>query len=122
MSELTHVISSSGLEETSGAVSEVCPRELLGLACITDNYPCLCELVDAYESETVRNQDGETAVVRLTLGIKPGVGEPQKVMSSLELTGYKADIQISRHEVVATFNLRRPQNTELRSFIRNEDV
>lgn len=118
MSELTHVINSTGLESVSGAVSKVCPRELLGLACIRDNYSCLCEQVESCQIETVKGQGGEAAVVNLRMTLIPHVGLPRAVMTGIDLTGYKADFEAGRNAVRASFNLRRPQNTELRSFIR----
>ena len=114
MPEFVGVISSTGLPDDSGTpVSEkVCPRELLGLACVASQYVCLCQQVEGCSVETVKNEHAGTAIVNLRL---EGVSDAQAVMASLDLTGYKADLQVSRREIVAAFNMRRPQNAGLRS-------
>ena len=46
MTELSGVISSTGLEQEA-AVSEACPRELINLTCIASQYACLCQQVSS---------------------------------------------------------------------------
>lgn len=118
MSELGVVISTSVVDEQP-TLREVdtCPRELLGLTCIKDQYACLCEQVTACDIGSEANEQGETTSVVLTLSLVPGMATTKVVMESLELTGLRADLQVSRQEVRATFNLRRPQNVGLREFV-----
>lgn len=119
MTELSYVISSTALtEESDAAVQQRCPRELLGLSCIVAEYACLCELVEACRVETVKGQSGGTAVVNLCMTLRQGKADPQAVMAGVDLTGYRADYQASRQAVTASFNMRRPQNTNLMTFVR----
>lgn len=67
MSEFTGVISSTGLE--AGEEGN-CPRELLGLFCMTSEYGCLCEQVASSDIATVRNEDGRAVAVELTMRLK----------------------------------------------------
>lgn len=115
MTEFTHVIGSTALiEEPEAAVQEGCPRILIGLVCMASDYPCVCGLVDTSKVETA-SREGRGAIV-LTLNLRPGIGQPEAVMAAIDLTGYRADFTVSRNFVVASFNLRRPQNAELRSW------
>jgi len=122
MTELTGVISSTGLDEPSAAVSNECPRQLLGLACITGEYACLCELVDSSRLETTVNMGGQPALVNLTLNSKPGTGDLQAVMSAIDLTGYRANFDVSGRSVVVSFDLRRPENAPLRTLALDEHL
>lgn len=125
MSEMfTHVISSEPLLNDSIGEwdTQTCPREFLGLTCMVPAYSCLCGLVEKSRVETVTEANGKVEVVNLTLGLTPGASDPQAVMRSIDMIGYKADYRVSHNEVVASFNLRRPQNDKLRSFIRNGGV
>jgi hypothetical protein len=122
MSELGHVISSTALTtRASAAVQDGCPRELLGLSCIVSEYQCLCELVDACTIEAVKNESGGTALVTLSMTLRRGE-DAQAVMAGIDLMAYKADLQVSRSAVAASFNLRRPQNAELRAFLRETGI
>lgn len=114
MAEFVGVVRSTGLaDETRAPVSKrVCPRELLGLACVASHYVCLCQQVDACSIERVKDESGGTAIVHLRLS---GINDAQAVMASIDLTGYKADVQVTRKEIRATFNLRRSQNVDLRT-------
>lgn len=114
MTEFTHVIESTGLNEASEAVA-TCPRVLLDLACLSGEYECLCGQVAESQIATVTNADGATTAVRLTLALIPNVGEPRTVMLALNMTGYRADYEASRNAVTATFNTRRPENAGLLS-------
>lgn len=121
MTELSYVVSSNTLtEEPNAVVQNVCPRELLGFACLVGSgFGCLCQLAEACRLDTSTNESGTAVLVNLTM---TGVDEPKSVMKSIELTGYRADLRISHHEVVASFNLRRPENTGLRLLIRESGV
>jgi hypothetical protein len=78
---------------------------------------CLCQQVEAAALSVDRNDRGDATEVRLTMGL-PNMGQPQTVMASIDLTGYKADYRISRHTVVASFSLRRAQNVDLAAYVR----
>lgn len=82
----------------------------------------MCELVDSSTIETVPDGNGGTALVRLSMTLAPGKGDPRAVMARIDLTGYKADYEASKQAVTASFNLRRPQNTGLRSFVREAGI
>ena len=121
MTELTGVISSTALAQPKAAVSDACPRKLLGLTCLRSHYECLCEQVTGSEVETVKGGKGASALV-LTLRLIPNVGNPLAVMTALNLTGYKADFQASRQAVTATFNLRKPQNSEIAALVQETGI
>lgn len=121
MTELAFVISSTALtDETDAAVQGRCPRESLGLSCMIPHYSCLCELVGTCTIETVKNDSGGTALV-LSMTLRQGK-DAQAVMTGIDLMAYKADFQVSRSAVVASFNMRRPQNVELETFVRETGV
>ncbi|WP_395695599.1 hypothetical protein [Nocardioides sp.] len=118
MTEFVEVIRSSGLN--GEPVEAQCPRELLGLACINAEYACLCELVEGCSVEMVR-QGGMAPVLNLSMKLRQGI-DAQTVMTGIDLTGLRADFKVSREAVTASFNMRRPQNTELIKFVRETGV
>lgn len=117
MTELGQVISSTALAEPSEPVGG-CVRESLGLTCLRNEYVCLCELSASGEVRTVRNDAGTPTLVYLTM---QGVTDPKAVLHSIDLTGYKPDVQIAGREVQVSFNLRRPQNLGLKAFMQTQD-
>lgn len=125
MSELTELISSTTLgewDESNGAVVG-CPREHLGLSCISDQYTCLCESTNGCKVETTTNAKGEPTVLTLNISLIPNIGEPRQVLAGIDLTGYKADFRaVSREAVRASFDLRKPENAALRLFVQETGV
>lgn len=121
MTELTGVISSTGLPGVVQADEGVCPRELIGLQCISSEYDCLCEQVATVETETVKTKGHASSLV-MRMSLDPDVGNPLTVMTALNLTGRTADFQVSRGAVQATFNLRRAENAQLASFVAEAGV
>ena len=114
MSELGAVLSST--------VLGVCPRELLGLTCLSDtDYECLCSEVVSASVRT--EQDTKGAVLVLSLELFPGK-EWEHLRKSVDLTGYKAAWRVSPPEsmhhgttVDFTFDLWRPQNADLKGYV-----
>lgn len=83
------------------------------------DYDCLCEQVKTCEFEIVRNNEQVPAVVQLRLEL---AGSPRVVMGYLNHTTFRADFEASAHRVIATFNLRRPENRDLQRFILSNEV
>lgn len=118
MTELTHVISSSVLKTDALPAQPVeCARTaVLGLSCLRGTgYGCLCELVTSAEVGVTTDKQGNAAVLRLALTL--GTGTPYDVMAALNLTGLVAGFEASRTAVIATYDLRKAQNGNLRSFL-----
>ena len=65
---------------------------------------------------------GRGSAMVLALRLIPNVGNPLTVMTALNLTGYKADFQVSRQAVTATFNLKKSQNSDLALFVRETGI
>lgn len=122
VNEFTEVLSSTGLDDETGPVGVVCPRTLLGLTCIVNEYKCLCESVDSCEYQTTKGRNGQVSIVSLTLNLNLGMSNPYEVMQGINLTGYKADFEASREAVRASFNLGRPQNTELKAHVAESGI
>lgn len=122
MTEFTHVVSSTGLiEDTAASVEDNCPREYLNLACMVDTFSdCLCQNVESTHVETVDDKAGNPIGLRLTLNLIQGMGTPQRVMEALNMTTLKADYQIGRTAIEATFVFARVQNRDLGLFVRQD--
>lgn len=108
MTELGHLISTA-------LVDNECPRELLGKMCTSGEYECACDNLSAASIAVVNNKAGVASLVRLTMTLKPGSGDATKVMDGIELSGLKAHFDASYRHVEATFDLRMPQNAELKA-------
>lgn len=114
MSEvLGEVISSTPIDD------DICPRTYLGLSCMKPTYDCVCEHIRTCDLEITRNDEHVPAVVQLRLEL---TGSPKAVMSHLNHTRFRADYEASAHRVIATFNLRRVENHDLREFILSNEV
>ena len=113
----TGVVSSTPLIEDSVTQSEGCPRTALGLSCLLPDYPCVCTHVDTWAIEESKNQDGDTAIFTLHLRLVPGVGDVATLMDSIELVGYRPDMQASTGAVTVSYRLSRPENSHLRSYL-----
>ena len=121
MTELTHVISSTGLIEDSAAPVEIkdnCPREYLNLSCVADLFDCVCTYVESTHAETVEDKAANPIALRLNLNLIQGMGNPYKVMEALNMTTLKADYQIGRTAVEGTFLFSRVQNRDLALYVR----
>jgi hypothetical protein len=122
MNSLTAVISSTGIldnaENHNAPVDMGCPRISLGLACLKDQYVCLCE--SSYLTHVGLDRSDEGAPVSLLVVLKlaePGNEGAQAVVLGLHLTGYVATLSASRSEVRARFMLNKPINMHLREFV-----
>lgn len=125
MTELGEVIYSTGLtdEVQESPVAGQCPRELLGLSCLVNEYDCLCNYVVSASLEVAEHERG-TPVARLTVKLRPLDKDWSVVRKSIELVGYRADYRVSAPatltsglELVSTFDLYRPQNAALRMYL-----
>jgi len=120
MTELGEVISTGPLEDELTPVVDVCGRELIGLTCLRGTgYGCLCQQVASAGVKTLTNDEGTPRAVVLTLGLIPNQHDPAAVMESLRLTGYVADMAVSRTAVVATWHLAKPVNAGLKTFVQD---
>src|SRR5687767_2488699 len=120
MSELGRVISSTALADVpTGPVGEVCPRTSLGMACLKDQYQCLCQTVEAYEVETTWD-NGSPVAVNLVMQVPSGGAQP--VMTGIKLTGFVASMAATNRAVRAVFNLGKPQNHELKVFVSEQGL
>lgn len=54
----------------------------------------------------------------VTFYLTPGYGEPGGLMTMLDLTGFKATVEVSRQVVRASFDLGKPENVSLALFVR----
>lgn len=120
--ELVSVIGSTALAdvvERSTPVLDICPRANLGLFCLrSDQYQCLCEVTEAYETSIQRGGNGEPVSVTLVMKVPArGMDSAQAVIAGVQMTGLIADnVATSRHEVRATFSLSRNHNLRAHVF------
>lgn len=77
----------------------------------------MCEHISKSEIEVVTT--GGTTTVNLTMTLLPGLGSAADVMRAIDLTGYKANMQMNGNlELLARFSLRRVENTGLKLLAR----
>lgn len=105
MTDLTHLISSA-------QVPEQCPRELLGLQCISDFYKCFCTEVAASRIDPVSDESGKTTALRLTLTVKPNA-DVTEVLYGLELTSLKGYVGGKGNVIEMLYDLSHPLNYRL---------
>lgn len=122
--ELAYVISSTGLTGEDGSratpVLDICPRTRLGLSCIKEQYECLCEITEMYTTQ-IERVDGKPVAVGLIMSVAArGMDSAQAVIAGVELTGLLADIEVSGHQVRASFSLNK--NHHLRTYVLNNWV
>lgn len=126
---LGEVIYSSAIADATGqdpvTVSSDgdCPRTLLGLSCIAREYDCLCEQV-ARADIAVDKSAARAPVARLRVELRPLDRDWAPVRRSIELIGYQADYQVTAAAtmtagavVVCSFDLYRPENASLRTYL-----
>lgn len=97
-------------------IDDVCPRVLLGgrLCLLDTGFGCICEYVSGATMEPVVDDNGKATAWKLTTVVKRG-SSALDIENQLDMTGLKACHAGTAKVVESVFDLKYPQNMDLKS-------